>query len=141
MPHVFVRRVITPLLFASSAACFGRSRVTSLPSGLQYHVLAAGTGPTAQVGQRVTIHETTALPNGTVIYTSRGGNPITFELGAKQVITGVDEGVTGMRAGERRLLVIPPSLSKRTAYPPNTPPDSTLHIDVELVQIRPVVTR
>jgi FKBP-type peptidyl-prolyl cis-trans isomerase len=133
----FTRRSLALLLLASSAACFRRSGVVSLPSGLQYRVLAAGTGPTAQAGQRVTIHETTTLPNGTVIYTSRGGSPITFQLGANQVITGVDEGVTGMRAGERRLLVVPPSLSKRTAYPANTPPDSTLHIDVELVQIRP----
>jgi FKBP-type peptidyl-prolyl cis-trans isomerase len=138
-----VRRAI-PLssLFLSAllivgAACAARARTITRPSGLTYRVLANGTGPAAQSGQKVTIHETTTLPNGTVIYTSRGGGPITFQLGAKQVITGVDEGVTGMRVGERRLLVVPPVLSRRTSYPANTPPDSTLHIDVELMQIRP----
>jgi hypothetical protein len=38
------------------------------------------------------------------------------------------------------LLVSSPACShasKRAGYPANTPPDSTLHIDVELVQIRP----
>ncbi|MES3035318.1 MAG: FKBP-type peptidyl-prolyl cis-trans isomerase [Gemmatimonadota bacterium] len=100
-------------------------------------VLAGGSGAVAVAGQRVTIHETTTLPSGGLIYSSRGGAPITFRLGANQVITGVDEGVTGMRVGERRLLVVPPSLSRRAAYPANTPPDSTLHIDVELLAIVP----
>jgi hypothetical protein len=77
------------------------------------------------------------LPSGGLIYSSRGGTPITFRLGANQVITGVDEGVTGMRVGERRLLVVPPALSRRAAYPANTPPDSTLHIDGELIAIHP----
>lgn len=119
------------------AACVARTRTVTRPSGLAYRVLAKGSGPMALPGQKVTIHETTTLPNGTLIYTSRGGGPITFQLGAKQVITGVDEGVTGMRVGERRLLVVPPVLSRRTGYPANTPPDSILHIDVELMQIRP----
>lgn len=128
---------LLPALAFFSAACVSHTRTVKRPSGLTYQVLAKGGGPMAEPGQKVTIHETTTLPNGTLIYTSRGGGPITFQLGAKQVITGVDEGVTGMRVGERRLLVVPPVLSRRTGYPANTPPDSTLHIDVELMQIRP----
>lgn len=104
---------------------------------MQYRVLAAGAGTVAAPGARVTINETTTLPNGALIYTSRGGAPITFVLGGNQVIAGVDEGVTGMRVGERRLLVVPPTLSKRASYPANTPADSTLHIDVELVRVSP----
>ncbi len=115
-------------------AC-ARIHTVDTTSGLRYRILLRGEGPTAQPGQEVSIHETTMLPGGTVIYSSRGGSPIRFRLGARQVITGVDEGVTGMRRGERRLLIVPPALSRRTAYPPNTPPDSTLHIDLELVAI------
>ena len=71
------------------------------------------------------------------MFDSRANNkPVTFLLGGNQVIAGVEEGVTGMRVGERRLLVIPPSLSVRSAYPPNTPKDSTLRIDLELVGVR-----
>jgi FKBP-type peptidyl-prolyl cis-trans isomerase len=130
-------RTTTLVIGALLAACATRHRLTSTPSGLAFRVLATGEGPVARAGQRVSIHETTRLPNGGLIYTSRGGAPITFQLGGQQVIAGVDEGVTGMRVGERRLLVVPPILSRRTSYPANTPPDSTLHIDVELVQIRP----
>jgi FKBP-type peptidyl-prolyl cis-trans isomerase len=117
-------------------ACVLRPRVHTTPTGLRYRVLTVGSGPMALTGQRVTIHETTTLPNGGLIFTSRGGPPITFLLGGKQVIDGVDEGITGMRVGERRQLIVPPPLSRRTNYPANTPRDSTLHIDVELVQIR-----
>ena len=106
-------------------------------SGLTYAVLRAGTGAVAARGQSVTIHETTTLMNGTVIYDSRAKNtPVTFLLGGNQVITGVDEGVTGMRVGERRMLVIPPKLSVRSMYPANTPKDSTLRIDLELISVR-----
>lgn len=106
-------------------------------SGLTYAVLRAGTGAVAARGQSVTIHETTTLMNGTVVYDSRAKNtPVTFLLGGNQVITGVDEGVTGMRVGERRMLVIPPKLSVRSMYPANTPKDSTLRIDLELISVR-----
>ena len=106
-------------------------------SGLRYAILKPGTGAVATRGQSVSIHETTMLTNGTVIFDSRVKNtPVTFLLGGNQVIAGVDEGVTGMRVGERRMLVIPPSLSSRSSYPPNTPKDSTLRIDLELVGIR-----
>ena len=124
-------------VLASVASCTARPPVVASPTGLRFTVLATGSGPVARTGQRVSIHETTTLPSGGLIYSSRAGAPITFVLGARQVITGVDEGVTGMRVGERRVLVVPPSLSRRTGYPANTPPDSTLHIDVELVTIHP----
>lgn len=107
------------------------------PSGLSYKVLVPGAGDVAAAGHSVTIHEITSLPDGTVVYDSRVRNtPVTFTLGANQVITGVDEGVTGMRVGERRRLEVPPSLSRRTSYPPNTPKDAVLQIDVELMSIR-----
>lgn len=125
------------LMPALLSTCTPRQRTITTTSGLRYRVLAQGTGPAAQTGQRVSIHETTTLPNGTLIYTSRNGGPIAFVLGGNQVIAGVDEGVTGMRVGERRLLIVPPALSKRASYPDNTPRDSTLHIDVELMAIRP----
>lgn len=106
-------------------------------TGLTYQVLVIGTGAVARVGQYAVIHETTTFVNGKVIYSSRAkGVPVTFLLGAKQVIAGVEEGVIGMRVGERRLVNIPPALSQRKEYPADTPKDSTLRIDIELIEIR-----
>ena len=107
-------------------------------SGLQYEVVAEGRGPAANPGSQVRIHETTTLKDGTLLFSTRSkGNALKFVLGGNQVIAGVDEGVRGMRVGERRKLIVPPSLSKRSTYPANTPPDATLYYDIELVEILP----
>ncbi len=106
-------------------------------SGLSYRVTKAGSGTPARSGNTVSIHEVTTLMSGAVIFSSHTKNvPVTFLLGGNQVIAGVDEGVTGMRVGERRTLRVPPSLSVRSMYPANTPKDSTLQIDIELMAIR-----
>lgn len=107
-------------------------------SGLHYEVVSEGRGEPAKAGWFVRIHETTTLPDGSVLYSTRTkGNPLKFLLGGNQVIAGVDEGVRGMRVGERRKLIVPPALSKRSSYPANTPPDATLYYDIELVEIVP----
>ena len=60
---------------------------------------------------------------------------MTFVLGGNQVIPGVDEGVTGMRVGERRKLLVPPKLDGRTFDPAFIPADAIRHYDIELVEI------
>lgn len=120
----------------SSGAQPGKTVTTK--SGLQYVVVTEGRGQGAKPGSPVRIHETTTLKDGTVIYSTRPkGNPLKFVLGGNQVIAGVDEGVRGMRVGERRKLIVPPSLSKRSTYPANTPPNATLYYDIELIEILP----
>lgn len=82
------------------------------------------------------IHETLSLADGRVLYSSREkGTPSTFVLGANQVIAGVDEGMTGMRIGERRVLIVPPLLAVRAEGTTFIPAGSTFYCDVELVAI------
>ena len=126
----------TAVVLAITGACATQTFTT--PSGLIYTVTRKGSGPAARPGQHVLIHETTTFSDGRVHYTTRtNGRPLRFLLGGKQVIDGVDEGVTGMRVGERRMMVVPPHLSRRSAYPDGLSPDETLHYDVELVGIEP----
>lgn len=110
---------------------------TTTPTGLTYTVIEEGTGPAASPGQHVLIHETTTFDDGRVHFSTEGRTPLRFLLGGNQVIAGVDEGVTGMRVGERRRLVVPPALSRRSAYPEGLSPDATLFYDVRLVAIEP----
>ena len=64
----------------------------------------------------------------------RGSEPITFPIGVGQVIPGWDQGVTGMRAGGRRLLIIPPDLGYGAAgSPPAIAPDETLIFVIDAV--------
>jgi FKBP-type peptidyl-prolyl cis-trans isomerase len=121
---------------ALSTSCVSSNRVVTTKSGLKYEIVSAGKVPAAMPGQHVRIHETTTLADGTLIYSTRTKNsPLKFLLGGNQVIAGADEGVRGMRVGERRKLIVPPSLSKRSVYPSNTPPDAILYYDIELVEI------
>lgn len=120
-------------------SCFPSKAVTT-ESGLRYVRLASsrGTGLPARVGQRVSIHETVSLAQGPKLYSTHArGTPVEFVIGGGGAIAGVDEGVRGMRVGDKRLLIVPPSLSRRSSYPPNVPRDSVLFIEVEVVRIRP----
>ena len=105
-------------------------------SGLRYVVLKAGSGEVARTGQEVGIYETMSYLSGKQFYSiDRPAPPIKVVLGTKQVIAGVDEALTGMRLGEVRKVIVPPSLSKRIEYPANLSPDSTLLYRIELVEI------
>ncbi|HEU0022681.1 MAG TPA: FKBP-type peptidyl-prolyl cis-trans isomerase, partial [Dehalococcoidia bacterium] len=61
----------------------------------------------AQKGDRVKVHYTGKLDDGTVFDSSEGGTPLEFTLGQGQVIPGFDRGVVGMKPGESRTLKIP----------------------------------
>jgi FKBP-type peptidyl-prolyl cis-trans isomerase len=105
-------------------------------TGLIYEVVVKGAGDVAKRGDTVRIHEALSLPDGKVIFDSRvKDQTVKFVLGGNQVIPGVDEGVTGMRVGERRKLLVPPSLDGRKFDPQFIPPDAIRHYDIELVEI------
>lgn len=114
-----------------------RPTLTTLPSGLQYRVLVAGTGATPVNGQVIRAHYTGTLTDGTIFDSSRArGTPFEFTLGAGQVIAGWDEAFLTMKVGERRLLVIPPNLGYGSSPNGTIPANSTLVFDVELLEVR-----
>ena len=66
----------------------------------------------------------------------RNGEPFTFLLGAGRVIDGWEEGVRGMRVGGTRRLVVPPVLGYGDdGYAGVVPPDATLIVDIELLDV------
>ena len=81
------------------------------PTGLKYAIITPGDGEPARRGQTVNVHYTGWLENGTKFDSSRDRNqPFAFPLGGGRVIKGWDEGVEGMKPGEKRQLVIPANL-------------------------------
>jgi len=104
-------------------------------SGLKYLDLLIGSGTEATAGQNVSVNYRGTLENGKEFDSSYGRSPFNFPLGAGQVIKGWDEGVSGMKVGGKRKLIIPPELGygKRGIGP--IPPDSTLIFEVELLEV------
>jgi peptidylprolyl isomerase len=63
----------------------------------------------AKQGDRVQIHYTGRLPDGTVFDSSRERDPIEFEAGGAELIPGVSHAVVGMSVGEERTVTVPPA--------------------------------
>jgi FKBP-type peptidyl-prolyl cis-trans isomerase len=101
--------------------------------------LTPGTGALAKAGDRVSVHYVGTLTDGTKFDSSRDRNqPFQFTLGQGQVIKGWDEGVAGMKVGEKRKLTIPPAMAYGAqGRPPKIPANSTLVFEVELLAINP----
>ena len=80
------------------------------PSGLIIEDVTVGEGAVAAAGQKVTVHYTGWLTNGTKFDSSKDRNdPFVFPLGGGRVIKGWDQGVQGMKVGGKRKLTIPPN--------------------------------
>lgn len=111
--------------------------IVTTPSGLKYEDVKAGDGAEAKAGDRVKVHYTGTLEDGTKFDSSVDrGVPFEFTLGAREVIKGWDEGVAGMKAGGKRKLTIPYDLAYgEEGRPPTIPPKATLIFDVELLEI------
>ena len=58
-------------------------------------------------GDKVKVHYHGKLTNGETFDSSEGREPLEFEVGAGMVIKGFDDGVTGMRVGEKKTVNIP----------------------------------
>ncbi|HEY5037764.1 MAG TPA: FKBP-type peptidyl-prolyl cis-trans isomerase [bacterium] len=114
------------------------TQVVTTASGLQYQVLKDGTGAVAKAGQMVSVHYTGWLTDGKKFDSSVDrGQPFQFSLGAGQVIKGWDEGVAGMKVGEKRKLTIPSNLGYGAGGAGGViPGNATLVFDVELLGIQ-----
>jgi FKBP-type peptidyl-prolyl cis-trans isomerase FkpA len=141
-----VLAAITIALTAATAAC--GSKPSAAPAAgvtsMQTTQLQAGSGAAIAAGQIAVVQYTGWLyevsapdDKGKQFDSSRTtGQPFRFALGTGQVIKGWDQGVVGMKIGERRRLVIPPDLAYGDSGAGGViPPGATLVFDVDLVAI------
>jgi FKBP-type peptidyl-prolyl cis-trans isomerase FklB len=112
--------------------------VVTTPSGLQYKVLQAGTGPKPSVTDTVVCNYRGTLLDGTEFDSStKHGRPLTTPVG--QIIKGFSEALQLMPVGSKWEFYIPPSLGYGERPPQGTgiPPNATLIFEVELLSIQP----
>ncbi len=107
----------------------------STPSGLKYVLVEEGKGDaTPSSGAMIKAHYTGKLLDGTKFDSSYDrGTPIDFPVGQGRVIKGWDEAFLGMKKGEKRVLIIPPSLGYGPQGRGPIPPNAYMIFDVELV--------
>lgn len=125
----------------ASALGVNLGALTRTASGLGYQDIEVGTGALAEPGKTATVSYTGRLTDGTVFDASTPARPtLTFAIGdvpnVQRVVPGFEEGVTGMRVGGVRKIVIPPALAYgRDGIDGVIPDNSVIVFDVELVSV------
>ena len=113
-------------------------KVNITDSGLEYVDTVVGDGESPKQGDKVVVHYTGKLEDGTKFDSSVDrGTPFEFTIGVGQVIRGWDEGVMSMQVGGKRTLTIPADLAYGERGAGSViPPNATLVFDVELIEIK-----
>lgn len=136
-------RIALLFVLAALAACdFGKVSGPTSPdqSSVPFSQtdLTLGTGTEAAAGNNVTVSygawlysDSTADHKGTQLET----NTFSFVLGANQVIKGFDQGVTGMKVGGTRRIIVPPSLAYGSSGYQSIPPNAALVFDIALTNV------
>jgi FKBP-type peptidyl-prolyl cis-trans isomerase FklB len=113
-----------------------KAGVVTLPSGLQYKILTAGTGVKPTTASKVKVHYEGKTIDGTIFDSSiQRGTPA--EFGVTQVIKGWTEALQLMPVGSTWELYIPADLAYGTQAPPKIGPNQTLIFEVRLLEIMP----
>ena len=149
----FTRRAIGRIIFAlasagvvvtesNKAAAQTTGKTVTTASGLQITDSTVGTGAMPKTGQICVMHYTGWLyqdgKKGKKFDSSVDRNePFEFSIGKHQVIGGWDEGVSTMKVGGKRTLIIPPALGYGARGAGGViPPNATLIFDVELLEVK-----
>jgi cyclophilin family peptidyl-prolyl cis-trans isomerase len=111
-----------------------KAKATPTESGLLYYDQTVGDGASPEPTNKVRVHHTMWLVDGTIVEDSRReGDSVEYWL--DRMVKGWTEGVVSMKIGGRRILIVPPELGFGDLRRPKVPPDSTLVYDVELFEI------
>ena len=129
---------ITSEIEDSQSMSASRSAISIMNvSELQMEDIKVGTGDTAVAGKVVSVNYVGTLTDGTKFDSSYDRNQaFSFTLGAGEVIPGWDQGVSGMKVGGKRKLVIPSDLAYGdNGIPGAIPGGATLIFEVELLKV------
>jgi peptidylprolyl isomerase len=141
------RTILTTMLAGVVAAIATRAtaqqgKPMTTASGLQIVDVKEGGGPSPKKGQTCVMHYTGWLyengQKGKKFDSSVDRNePFEFPIGQGHVIKGWDEGVSTMKVGGKRTLIIPPTLGYGARGAGGViPPNATLMFDVELLAVK-----
>src|SRR5882762_10447026 len=114
-----------------------QAKQVTTPSGLKYTDIVEGTGPVPEEGQTLSVQYTGTLQNGTKFDSSYDhGKPYDFKYGVDPMIKGWDEGISTMKVGGKRKLIVPPALGYGSQVRPGIPGNSILLFEIELLSAK-----
>jgi peptidylprolyl isomerase len=134
--------IATPVAISTTATAQTAGKPMTTASGLQIIDTKEGTGASPKPGQICVMHYTGWLyengQKGKKFDSSVDRNePFEFPIGQRKVIAGWDEGVSTMKVGGKRTLIIPPNLGYGARGAGGLiPPNATLIFDVELLAVK-----
>ena len=112
-------------------------KINITKSGLKYEDLKVGEGKEAKAGDKLIVHYTGWLKDGTKFDSSKDRNePFPVVVGVSSVIKGWHQGLWGMKAGGKRKLIIPSELAYGERGRPPIPPNAELTFEVEVLEIK-----
>lgn len=138
-----VKLVLSLAILAFSVACGDSPTAPPAPLDVPFSTtdLTVGTGTEARVGQTVRlfytgwVYSTTATDNKGSQFDTNTSTGLSFTIGAGQVIKGFEQGVTGMKVGGKRRIVIPPSLGYGSSGSGSIPGNAHIIFEVELLSV------
>ena len=135
-------RIGAVALLVMAAACTDSPTTPSSSAPYSQLDLRIGTGAEATSATTVTLNYTGWLYDpsktdgkGLQFDTSVGLQPLVFKLGTNAVIQGFERGVTGMKVGGARRIIVPPSLAYGGTRQNAIPPYATLVFEVDLLEV------
>jgi len=132
-----MKKITLCLLIIGSLLNGGIGVEITSKSGLKYIDEKIGEGKNPKKGDIIVVHYTGTLEDGSKFDSSHDrGQPFEFPIGMGRVIKGWDEGLSTMKPGGKRKLIIPPELGYGSRNAGPIPANSTLIFDVELIEIK-----
>lgn len=112
------------------------SDMVTTPSGLKYKDQVVGTGATPTMASTVRVHYVGTNATSGVQFDSSvdRGQPIEFPMAG--VIAGFSEGLSTMKVGGKRTVLIPAALAYKKPYNPADPTSGDLIFEIELLNVR-----
>lgn len=135
----FVFLIVVAAAFSGKNTFWGKRQSVGGPEmQISIETLREGAGErTVNSGDFVMINYIAALQDGTTVESNiNTGEPMLLNVGAGEVIKGWNDGLVGMKKGEKRKLTIPPELAYGKIGRATVPPNSTLIFEIELLEIQ-----
>jgi len=138
MRHIYI---IITLLFVV-LACSTKETPTFLgseaqftESGLEYIMLANGTGPRAELGKEITTNCILRVGDSTIVWETTEDEPFVFVYSETGMIKGFMEAIALMKEGDRMKVIIPPDLGYGSQASDAIPANAYLSFDIDLRKV------